>query len=470
MVFNYLSPDPSENGDASSQFSLPSSSSSTVFVPAFVLAGGISPGGLPVAGRVTEDASLEFPAPPVDASCWSPKDSSDALHLQSHRPQPSSSSNAMNGSPSVSTSTIAGADDRSRLEIVTNAISQPSSLEAPIPSSQQGQATGSRSSPANQNDNVDEPANVDAQKSRAVPTPVNPVLPSPGHSPLPSLMLQRISQTDGEKILGSFVNAGPTLERSAKALYFFYMLFFLNFIFLNFRSVKVLRSKAVSFDTAPPESSSILVVTDDVVKHKWAEFLELSKGGYPLIAANPATTERFKALLGELCGGDIRFSKSPEFRKRCEDFLTKFPGGIDTYRQNRERIAALADLEKDYQHSDDFIERFDQTLKDSRHTLEVLVDEQNDLAAEETKLERQLDALERQLIDVRRRRRLKAAQIIQAARTLESHLDIFDEQYRLNKELAEHRRAKNQLVFDNSCLELDMTIFQKEVRDFVDNM
>ncbi|KAI3443164.1 uncharacterized protein J3R85_000058 [Psidium guajava] len=74
---------------------------------------------------------------------------------------------------------------------------------------------------------------------------------------------------------------------------------------------KVHHLEAASCDTLAFDSSS---APAQAIKHKWAEFFELSVGGYSSLAANPVDADRVKILLEELYNDDIQFSKSPSSR------------------------------------------------------------------------------------------------------------------------------------------------------------
>lgn len=104
----------------------------------------------------------------------------------------------------------------------------------------------------------------------------------------------------------------------------------------------ILHSEDASSVSTSSESGSTSIITDEIVKAKWYEFLELSRGGHLSIVTDPSVEEKVKTLLSELCGSNICFIGSPRFRKRCEEFLAQFLSGIDTYKQNFEKIASLA--------------------------------------------------------------------------------------------------------------------------------
>lgn len=309
------------------------------------------------------------------------------------------------------------------------------------------QMPGSGSSSIVQSEDTHDFVIVDVQGSspRVIP-PIGPALMSSGDpSSTISSLSQPMDHIDAGKSLGSSAKAKLTLERAARALH----------------------SEAIDSSGIASEPSSTFVITKEVAKAKWTEFLELSTGGYLSVAANPAATKKLKTLLNELCGGDICFSKSTSFKKRCEDFLTEFLDGVETYQQNCEKIAVLVVSEKDYQYRQDSIEEINHTLKTNQSILRALVDEQTNLAAREVDLEKQL-------AEVRHQQKFKDAEIARADKVLWNDLDTFDtlmgEKNRLDKEMAEQRQVRNQLLLEISHLDHSMSTFQGEVRDFVNNM
>ncbi|KAI6695809.1 hypothetical protein NL676_023519 [Syzygium grande] len=328
-------------------------------------------------------------------------------------------------------------------------------LLASSPSKSQMPGLGSSSSMVQSEDTHDFVI-VDVQGSspRVIP-PIGPALMSSGDpSSTISSSSQPMDHIDAGKSLGSSAKAKLT-RSSAKAK-----------LTLE-RAARALHSEAIDSSSIASKPSSTFVITKEVAKAKWTEFLELSKGGYLSVAANPAATKKLKTLLNELCGGDIRFSKSTSFKKRCEDFLTEFLDGVETYQQNCEKIAVLVVLEKDYQYRQDSIEEINHTLKTNQSILQALVDEQTNLAAREVDLEKQLT-------EVRRQQKFKDIKIARADKVLWNDLDTFDtlmgEKNRLDKEMAEQRQVRNQLLLEISHLDHGMSTFQGEVRDFVNNM
>ncbi|XP_030460755.1 uncharacterized protein LOC115681035 [Syzygium oleosum] len=369
--------------------------------------------------------------------------------------------------PESMSTAIVSVDSQSQLEGTNDAVTQgpsPQLSPAPLllpapeqgieevpllassPSTSQMPGLGSSSSIVQSEDTHDFVI-VDVQGSspRVIP-PIGPALMSSGDpSSTISSSSQPMDQIDAGKSLGSSAKAKLTLERAARALH----------------------SEAIDSSSIASEPSSAFVITKEVAKAKWTEFLELSKGGYLSVAANPAVTKKLKTLLNELCGGDIRFSKSTSFKKRCEDFLTEFLDGVETYQQNCEKIAVLVVSEKDFQYSHDSVEEINHTLKTNQSILQALVDERTNLAA------RKVD-LEKQLAEVRHQQKFKDAKIARADKVLWNDLDTFDtlmgEKNRLDKKMADQRQVRNQLQLEISHLDHSMSTFQGEVRDFVNNM
>ncbi|XP_056171744.1 uncharacterized protein LOC115680512 [Syzygium oleosum] len=145
----------------------------------------------------------------------------------------------------------------------------------------------------------------------------------------------------------------------------------------------ILHSEDASSVSTSSESGSTSIITDEIVKAKWYEFLELSRGGHLSIVTDPSVDEKVKTLLSELCGSNICFTGSPRFRKRCEEFLAQFLSGVDTYKQNCEKIATLALWEKRRRLSHESVESVEktvenQTAQESVKAAESLVKETDD--------------------------------------------------------------------------------------------
>ncbi|XP_056161654.1 uncharacterized protein LOC130135866 isoform X2 [Syzygium oleosum] len=259
---------------------------------------------------------------------------------------------------------------------------------------------------------------------------------------VPLLLPAPPSGQTGENFVGSSVRGRLILEELSKARHL----------------------EAASCGTLASDSSAAHI---QAIKRKWAEFFELSVGGYSLLAANPITADRVKILLEELYDDDIQFSKSQQFKERCKIFLEQFLGGMKAYQYDKEKITSLTALEEKCLQSLASIKELDQSLQGNENTLQTLIDEQVNLATEEAELEKRL-------ADVRHRRGLVAGEISQVNRTLERDLDAFKtlphRKSQLAKELADHRHAKNQLVVRNGCLDIDMSSFHKEAMDFVNNL
>lgn len=298
------------------------------------------------------------------------------------------------------------------------------------------QAADSRSSLARQYENINSPAIVGVQEPSSMPVSAA----SPGHS-----LAQPGGRTDVGESSSSPARAKVALEQVAR----------------------ILHSRVTNSSNVTSESSVASIITDAVAKAKWTEFLELSQGGFPSIANEPIIAERLKALVNELCGGDIRFTKSPGFRKDCEDFLAVFLDGIDTYQQNCERIAFLVVSEKDCRYPHNSIEEVCRSLKIRQDTLQTLVNDRAGLDAEEADLERRLT-------EVRNQQRLKDIEMAQIERALWQDIGSFNtlmgEKNRLDEEMAEKRRIRNQLLRRNSEFDHIMSAFQSKVRDFVNDM
>lgn len=259
---------------------------------------------------------------------------------------------------------------------------------------------------------------------------------------VPLLLPAPPSGQTGENFVGSSVRGRLILEELSKARHL----------------------EAASCGTLASDSSSAHI---QAIKCKWAEFFELSVGGYSLLAANPITADRVKILLEELYDDDIQFSKSLQFKERCKIFLEQFLGGMKAYQYDKEKITSLTALEEKCLQSLASIKELDQSLQGNENTLQTLIDEQVNLATEEAELEKRL-------ADVRHRRGLVAGEISQVNRTLERDLDAFKtlphRKSQLAKELADHRHAKNQLVVCNGYLDIGMSSFHKEAMDFVNNL
>lgn len=179
-------------------------------------------------------------------------------------------------------------------------------------------------------------------------------------------MLQPIIQVDAGKSLCSSVNTKLTLERVTK----------------------VLHSKATDSSSVVSKPSLTSIIADGVVKAKWTKLLKLSRGGCPSIAASPTVAKKIKASRSELCNGDIRFSKSPRFRKHYEEFLAQFLGGVETYQQNCEKIAILVVSGKNYQSPQESTEEINDILRANQNILRALLDELTNLAAREADLKK----------------------------------------------------------------------------------
>ncbi|XP_030541301.1 disease resistance protein RUN1-like [Rhodamnia argentea] len=310
-----------------------------------------------------------------------------------------------------------------------------------IPPPPVSEAVDSRSSLARQYENINSPAIVDGHEPSSMPVPaVNPSPSSPGHS-LP----QPVGRTDVAESSSSSAKAKVALEQVAR----------------------ILHSRVTNSSNVTSEALLASVITDEVIKAKWTEFLELSHGGFPSIANDPVITKRLKALANELCGSDIRFTKSLRFKKQCQDFLAEFLHGIDTYQQNCERIAVLVVSEKDCRYPHSSIEEVCRSLKIKQDALQTLVNDRAGLDAEEADLERRLG-------EVRNQQRLKDIQMAQIEGALWQDIGSFNtlmgEKNRLDEEMAEKRRIKNKLLLENSRFDHIMSTFQREVRDFVNNM
>lgn len=231
-------------------------------------------------------------------------------------------------------------------------------------------------------------------------------------------------------------------------------------------------AKLVNFVTVYPNRStskvpSVLDITNEMVKAKWLEFLELSKGGFTEIVDNPAVFSKLKDLLNELCKGDIRFTRSPRFRKQCEDFLADFLIGIEIYRRNYEEIISLVNSMRTHQHSHDSIEEACRNLQINKVALQTLVDERAALDAREVDLKRQL-------AEVQRQQQLKDVEMTQMGKLVLKSITSFEtlknENDCLDEVMAEKRCIENQCLLENSRLDHFMSAFQEEVKNFLKDM